>query len=119
MHYQLEVHDPTTGNHWSLTVRDDERLLAQAQEQGVMLPFSCAHGVCTTCAVRVTQGQVNQPHAFGISQELKDQGYALLCVSYPCSDLRVELQDEDEVYDLQFGRSFPKTAPEGLPLELE
>lgn len=25
------------------------------------------------------------------------QGYALLCVSFPCSDLEVETQDEDEV----------------------
>jgi len=27
------------------------------------------------------------------------KGYALLCVSYPRSDLEVETQDEDEVYE--------------------
>jgi ferredoxin len=122
MPYHLEVHNPATGDHWTLWVSPEERILAQAEAQGIPLPFSCAHGICTTCAAKIIHGEVAQPHAFGISQELKDQGYALLCVSYPRSDLRVELQDEDEVYDLQFGSSFPKNPREaqpGLPLDLE
>lgn len=119
MSYQLNIHNPATGEHWCLTVEADERVLAQAQAQGVALPFSCAQGVCTTCAVKVIQGTVHQPHAFGISQELKNEGYALLCVSYPRSNLRVEVQAEDEVYDRQFGQFFPAQAPSGLPLELE
>ncbi|KAF2316922.1 hypothetical protein GH714_042263 [Hevea brasiliensis] len=36
------------------------------------------------------------------------QGYALLCVGFPSSDLEVETQDEDEVYWLQFGRYFAR-----------
>ncbi len=117
--HHIEVHDPKTGNHWSLTVQDDRYLLAQAQQQGANLPFSCAQGVCTTCAVRIITGEIYQPHAFGITPELQQQGYALLCVGYARSDLHLELQDEDEVYDLQFGSYFPKKAPAGLPLELE
>lgn len=38
------------------------------------------------------------------------QGYALLCVAYPDSDLEVELQDPEEVYMLQFGKQFAKAA---------
>src|SRR3712207_8214543 len=33
------------------------------------------------------------------SPKLRDKGYALLCVSYPRSDIEVETQDEDEVYE--------------------
>jgi ferredoxin len=56
----------------------------------------------------------------GLSQKLRDQGYALLCVSYARSDLEVETQDEDEVYELQFGRYFGKgTVRRGLPLDEE
>ncbi|HCF25742.1 MAG TPA: ferredoxin, partial [Cyanobacteria bacterium UBA11049] len=49
--------------------------------------------------VRVHKGEIYQPEAMGLSQELRDSGYALLCVSYPRSDLDVETQDEDEVYE--------------------
>jgi ferredoxin len=42
----------------------------------------------------------------------------LLCVSYAESDLVVETQDEDEVYELQFGRYFGKgKVRRGLPLD--
>uniref|UniRef100_A0A453H328 2Fe-2S ferredoxin-type domain-containing protein n=1 Tax=Aegilops tauschii subsp. strangulata TaxID=200361 RepID=A0A453H328_AEGTS len=51
---------------------------------------------CTSCAVRIKSGQIRQPEALGISADLREQGYALLCVGYPSSDLEVETQDEDE-----------------------
>lgn len=35
--------------------------------------------------------------ALGLLKDLKQEGYALMCCSYPKSDLVVELQDEDEV----------------------
>jgi len=54
----------------------------------------------------------------GLSPALRDRGYALLCVSYAESDLVVETQDEDEVYELQFGRYFGKgKVRRGLPLD--
>jgi ferredoxin len=40
----------------------------------------------------------------GVSPELQKQGYALLCVAYPRSDLKVETEKEDIVYQLQFGK---------------
>ncbi|KAK6117465.1 hypothetical protein DH2020_048792 [Rehmannia glutinosa] len=72
----------------------------------MVIPFPI--GCCTSCAVRVKSGQLRQPEALGISAELKDKGYALLCVGFPSSDLEVETQDEDEVYWLQFGRYFAR-----------
>ncbi|XP_047341118.1 ferredoxin C 2, chloroplastic isoform X2 [Impatiens glandulifera] len=71
-------------------------------------PSHSLAGCCTSCAVRVKSGQLRQPEALGISAELKSQGYALLCVGYPSTDLEVETQDEDEVYWLQFGRYFAR-----------
>ena len=49
---------------------------------------------------------MQQPEAMGVSQALKDKGYALLCVAKATSDLEVETTYEDEVYDLQFGQYF-------------
>mmetsp|Transcript_11452 Transcript_11452/g.19974 ORF Transcript_11452/g.19974 Transcript_11452/m.19974 type:complete len:216 (-) Transcript_11452:300-947(-) len=97
-----------TGNTHTLKVPQNRYILHSSEKQDAELPNSCRNGCCTTCAVRVISGQIYQPSAMGISQELKQQGYALLCVGYPLSDLVVETQDEDEVYEKQFGQYFAK-----------
>ena len=106
--HTITIRDRNTGTTHLVEVPEDRYILHSAEEQGVTLPFSCRNGACTACAVRILAGELEQPEAMGISPELKKQGYALLCVSYPCSDLEVETQDEDEVYELQFGRYFAK-----------
>ena len=106
--YQIKIHDRQTDTHHQVNVRSDRYILHSAENQGLELPFSCRNGACTACAVRVKSGHLSQPEAMGLSPQLQSQGYALLCVSYACSDLEVETQDEDEVYQLQFGRYFAK-----------
>jgi ferredoxin len=54
----------------------------------------------------IKSGTLQQPEAMGVSQALKEKGYALLCVAKATSDLEVETTYEDEVYDLQFGQYF-------------
>ncbi len=116
--YQVRVHHRQTGETDEFSIADDRYILQQAESQGYTLPFSCRNGACTTCAVRVLSGAIYQPEAVGLSQKLRDQGYALLCVSYARSNLEVETQDEDEVYELQFGRYFGGGRVRfGLPLE--
>lgn len=116
--YTVRIHDRRTNQHYTVKVPDDRYILQTAEAQGVMLPFACRNGACTTCAVRVLAGELHQPEAMGLSPKLQQRGYALLCVSYPRSDLEVETQDEDEVYELQFGRYFGKGKIKvGLPLD--
>jgi ferredoxin len=118
--YTIRVRDRATGKIHTLQVPEDRYILHTAEKQGVELPFSCRNGACTTCAVRVLSGEIYQPEAIGLSPELRRQGYALLCVSYARSDLEVETQDEDEVYELQFGRYFGRgKVKAGLPLDEE
>jgi ferredoxin len=116
--YTVRIRDRQTGAEHVVRVPEDRYILQSAENQGVKLPFSCRNGACTTCAVRVLSGEIHQPEAMGLSPALQDKGYALLCVSYPRSDLEVETQDEDEVYELQFGRYFAKgRVRRGLPLD--
>ena len=84
--------------------RADQTVLAAAEAAGVLLPSSCCSGVCTTCAAKVSNGSVHQPDAMGVKAELRDQGYALLCVSYPLSDLELLAGQEDALYEAQFGQ---------------
>jgi ferredoxin len=108
MNYRVKIHDRKTDRHYEVSVPSDRYILQSAENQGAKLPFSCRNGACTACAVRVKSGDLVQPEAMGLSPHLQSQGYALLCVSYACSDLEVETQDEDEVYQLQFGQYFGK-----------
>lgn len=118
--HKITVHYRQAGTVHTIEVPEDRYILQTGEQQGVELPFSCRNGACTTCAVRVISGEIYQPEAMGISPKLKEQGYALLCVSYPRSDIEVETQDEDEVYELQFGRYFGKGKVKfGLPLDEE
>ncbi len=118
--YQIRIHNHQKGTYQTLQVPEDQYILHSAEVQACELPFLCRNGACTTCAVRVISGEIYQPEAMGLSPELRDKGYALLCVSYPRSDIEVETQDEDEVYELQFGRYFARGKVRfGLPLDEE
>ncbi|MFM7465776.1 MAG: 2Fe-2S iron-sulfur cluster-binding protein [Cyanobium sp.] len=99
-------------------VREGEYILRSFEAQGDPLPFSCRQGCCTACAVRVLSGRIDHREALGLSKELRHRGYGLLCVARAIAPLEVETQDEDEVYDLQFGRHFNRgRVRSGLPLD--
>jgi ferredoxin len=92
------------GNTHTITISDTQTVLDAAKDAGLELPCSCCAGVCTTCAALLTEGNVEQTDGMGISPELIGQGYALLCVAYPRSDLKIETEKEDIVYQMQFGQ---------------
>ena len=64
-------------------MRTHRYIMYEAEEKGLELPYACRMGCCTACAVRLKEGEIYQPEALGISEELKQQGYALMCVGYP------------------------------------
>lgn len=116
--YTVKIHDRFTDTHHCVQIPDDRYILHSLEYQGVTLPFACRNGACTSCAVRIIAGDIYQPEAMGLSPQLQQEGYALLCVGYARSDLELETQDEDEVYELQFGRYFGKGKVRlGLPLD--
>jgi ferredoxin len=92
------------GTSHSFSCRADQTVLAAAEAAGVALPSSCCSGVCTTCAAVIQEGTVHQPDAMGVKAELQEQGYALLCVAFPRSDLKLVAGQEDALYDAQFGQ---------------
>lgn len=101
--YQVEIINQ--GETQKIEVPEDRYILQVAEELDLNLPNSCNAGVCTTCAAKILSGEVEQSEGMGLSPELQAEGYALLCVSYPRSDLKVETGKEDEVYERQFGRA--------------
>ena len=106
--YKVTVKNNETGKIYQKNITSDDYILKEFERQGLKLPFSCRNGCCTSCAVRVVSGRLEQPEAMGLSQALKDKGYALLCVAKAVEDIEVETTYYDEVYDLQFGQYFGK-----------
>jgi ferredoxin len=101
--YTVEIHHQGTSH--TLEVPEDQQILNAAYEAGINLPSSCNAGVCTTCAAQLLEGTVEQSDGMGLSPQLQSEGYALLCVAYPRSNLKIETEKEDEVYERQFGQS--------------
>lgn len=100
--YSVEIHHQ--GQSHTLEVAEDQKILEAADAAGIDLPNSCNAGVCTTCAAKIIgEGSVDQTDGMGVSPELQAEGYVLLCVAYPRSNLKIETEKEDEVYDRQFG----------------
>ena len=92
------------GVSYRFACRSDQTVLAAAEAAAVVLPSSCCSGVCTTCAALISSGTVHQPDAMGVKAELQEQGYALLCVAFPRSDLSLKAGMEDALYEAQFGQ---------------
>jgi len=93
------------GSTYTVEVPEDKQILRAANAAGIELPSSCNAGVCTTCAAKIIEGQVDQTDGMGVSPDLQEEGYVLLCVAYPRSNLKIETEKEDIVYDRQFGKS--------------
>jgi ferredoxin len=100
--YTVEIHHQ--GRTHTIQVPDDRTVLEVANAAGLDLPTSCTAGVCTTCAAQILEGTVDQSDGMGINAALQADGYALLCVSYPRSDLKIATEKEETVYHLQFGQ---------------
>ena len=106
--YKVTISNKETGKIYQENISDQEYILKEFEKKGLRLPFSCRNGCCTSCAVKIVSGKLEQPEAMGVSQDLKDEGYALLCVAKVIEDIEVETTYYDEVYDLQFGKYFGK-----------
>lgn len=66
----------------------DQPLLISAEQGGIDWPSSCRNGTCRTCIGQLEQGKVRYEIEWpGLSAEEKLEGYVLLCVALPCSDV--------------------------------
>eukprot|EP00741_Cyanophora_paradoxa_P015294 tig00000194_g14763.t1 len=91
------------GKTYNLKVPADKTILDAGIEAGIDLPSSCLAGVCTTCSARRISGEIDDTDAV-LSPEVQEQGFVLLCSTYPRSACKFETVKEDEVYDQQFGK---------------
>ncbi|HBI83536.1 CDP-6-deoxy-delta-3,4-glucoseen reductase [Orrella sp. NBD-18] len=81
----------------------DQSVLDAALAAGIVLPYSCRSGACSTCKAKVVSGQLEEGAAPSqiLSPEEIEQGYALLCQAHAASDLVIESRDVRLATDIQ------------------
>lgn len=90
--YRIElIHQ---GQSQIIEAESTRSILESAELAGIELPYSCRAGVCNTCVGRVLQGQVEEDEVANLSPERVDEGFCLLCVATPRSDLTLETHQE-------------------------
>lgn len=79
----------------SFTAEPEQTVLDAALAAGLVLPYSCRNGTCSTCRGRVVSGAFDAGAAPARILDAADlaQGYTLLCQAHPRSDLVIEAQE--------------------------
>ena len=77
---------------------ETEYILDAAEDAGIPLPYSSRAGACCSCAAKLIAGEVDQSDQSFLDDEQVAEGYALLCVSYPKTDVVLKPGVEDELY---------------------
>lgn len=89
-------------NH-EFTVEEGQTVLDGAMAAGIVLPYSCRNGACSTCKGKVIAGDYdagNSPAQI-LSPEDLEQGYTLFCQARPSSDLLIEAHEIRMASDIQ------------------
>ena len=99
MSFQVTV-QPT---HHQFPVEPGQSVLDAALAAGIVLPYSCRNGACSTCKGKVVSGNFEagpNPSQILTPEEI-ESGYTLFCQARPTSDLIIEAHEIRMASDIQ------------------
>lgn len=70
------------------------------QNTGNLIPYSCRAGSCSSCLGKLVEGTVDQSGQIFLDDSKIDEGYVLTCVASPTSDVVIQVDIEDEFYNM-------------------
>lgn len=82
----------------TIEVEEGQTLLDAALRQGIYIPHACGHGLCGTCKVQVSDGEVDHGAAnpFALMDVERDEGKTLACCATLLSDATIEADIDDD-----------------------
>lgn len=74
------------GKEFSFPYDFDKSILDAAYDKGADLPYACKGGVCSTCAAKLVEGEVDMAVNYALEPDELEKGLILTCQSYPKTD---------------------------------
>ncbi len=74
------------GQGYEFVVEKEDNIITAGIKNGLIFPYSCQIGACSTCRAKLISGDVFMEVREGLTDAEVEQGYILTCQSHPMSD---------------------------------